>query len=511
MAANLGSMVATLTARTKPFDQKMKKSGGNLKGFSDKSKKVNDGLKEMGKSALKAVASFVGFKKMISFLDQLSAKMDKIVKTARGFDMLTSQFMGLQFSMQQFGVDAQKVPEILAKIQKAVFDAIMSPTGMQANIFKQLGLDINNLAAQSPDTQLLMIFDALNKLQDASVRTALIVTLFGDEVGISLTNLAAQGTDAIQELIDRFQYLHGPVSENMLQAMEDWQDQTHELATAWDGFKLAIAATLSMALTPLILIMTEIIAAFNSTEPFIRHLIVNIGTLTAVVISLVAAFKMFAVVLKTVNALLASQLAAKIALLAVANPFLTALVGFTGLFVSVGLAMDQAESSSQALTAQLEQEMTAQLNAAEAAAVHAQRMQELRTKAEALKKQFRTPIQIFEEAITGLVELATTIDDLTGSTFIDVNTFNQGLAQAVQQLIQASNIAEKIQNTLKAVEAVGLGTMAEVSARLSIQREGQAQQQYQQHVLRLQQQTNQLLSQIANNTGATLPVVNLVP
>tara|TARA_B100000519_G_scaffold26385_1_gene18520 strand:+ start:2365 stop:3900 length:1536 start_codon:yes stop_codon:yes gene_type:complete len=511
MAANLGSMVATLTARTKPFDQKMKQSGSNLKGFGDKSKKVNDGLKEMAKSAMQAVASFVGFRKMISFLDQISAKMDKIVKTARGFNILTSQFMGLQFALEQFGVDGERVSQLLAKIQKAVFDAIRSPTGLQATIFQQLGLDIDKLAAQSPDQQLLTIFEALNNLQDAGLRTGLIMSLFGDRLGISLTNLAAQGTDAIQELIDQFQYLHGPVSDNMLQAMEDWQDTTNELSKAWDGFKLAIATTLARALKPLVSIMTEIIAAFNSTEPFIRHLIVNIGTLTAVVIALAAAYKMFSVVLKTVNALLASQLAAKIALLAVANPFLTALAGFTGLFVAIGLAMDDAESSSQALTAQLEQEMTAQLNAAEAAAVHAQRMQELRTKAEALKKQFRTPIQIFEEAVTGLVELATTIDDLTGSTFIDVNTFNQGLAQAIQQLIQASNIAEKIQNTLKAVEAVGLGTMAEVSARLSIQREGQAQQQYQQHVLRLQQQTNQLLQQISNNTGATLPVVNLVP
>ena len=109
------------------------------------------------------------------------------------------------------------------------------------------------------------------------------------------------------------------------------------------------------------------------------------------------------------------------------------------------------------------------------------------------------------------MELATTIDDLTGDTFIDVNTFNQGLSQAVQQLVKASNIADKIANTLKGVGAVALGTMEEVQARLASNRQATAQKQHQAHVIRLQQQTNQLLQQISANTGATLPVVNLVP
>ena len=194
MAANLGSMVATLTARTKPFEQGMKRAGGDMKQFGNKSKGVNDGLKEMAKNALQAVASFVGFRKMISWLNEISAAMDKIVKTARGFNILTSQFMGLQFALEQFGIEGESLGRIFAKIQKAIFDAIRSPTGLQATIFQGLGLDIDKLAAQNPDQQLLTIFEALNNLQDAGLRTGLIMSLFGDRLGISLTNLAAQVT-----------------------------------------------------------------------------------------------------------------------------------------------------------------------------------------------------------------------------------------------------------------------------------------------------------------------------
>ena len=123
----------------------------------------------------------------------------------------------------------------------------------------------------------------------------------------------------------------------------------------------------------------------------------------------------------------------------------------------------------------------------------------------------KIPDEVFRDTIQELVDLHTTIDDLTGQPFITFETFNRGIAHAINQLMKAKDVAKDLKNMLRGVQAVTLGTMEEVSARLSANRQANVQQQYQQKQLQLQQQTNQLLQQISNNTGIPLPIVNLVP
>ena len=142
---------------------------------------------------------------------------------------------------------------------------------------------------------------------------------------------------------------------------------------------------------------------------------------------------------------------------------------------------------------------------------HLKEMERLRNLAKKWTDILKTPEEIFSDTINELVELYTGIDDLTGQPFITFDTFNRGITHAINQLLKAKDIAKDLKNMLRGVQAVAFGTMEEVSARLSAERQDKAQQAYRQKQLQLQQQANQLLQQISNNTGTPLPVVNLVP
>ena len=89
------------------------------------------------------------------------------------------------------------------------------------------------------------------------------------------------------------------------------------------------------------------------------------------------------------------------------------------------------------------------LSAIAAATQLAAQMDKLRSTAASLRQSLRTPFEVFRDELQQLVELHTWIDDQTGQTFIDTDTFNRGIAAAVEKLSKALNLAQKIRDALK--------------------------------------------------------------
>lgn len=508
MAANLGSMVATVSARTKPFEQGMKRAGGNMQQFGTSTKKVNDDLKKMAQAAIAAIGSFVGFGKLKSMISEVSQEMDKLTKTARGLGISAQELARLEFASGIMGVDPSTLTKGLQQLQKTILDA---NTGLATarRAFQMIGVSLDDLAQMSPDEQFIKIMDALSQIEDAGLRSALAMQIFGSRTGRELANMAAVGTDGLQGLFNEFDNLHGVITDEMTDANENWRDSILRLETSWNGMKTVLSTTLIEIINPLVDKLTAAVAVFNNLDGETKAWVFTLTIVTPMVMALVVVLNASLIpALRGVFTLLKS-----IGAFTLKHPIAAAVILATTWGFSA-MAADKMKEVLKELTAAYDEHVEGLMknnNAAGDFMKNMEKQQQLLTKADGLMQGFKTPEMVFEDTVTELIELLTTVNEITGDKFIDLTTFNKGLAQAIQQLVSAHDISKQIQQTLQGVEAVALGTMAEVRARLAANRQATAQQQHQAHVIRLQQQAVQLLQQIANNTGVQLPVVNLIP
>ena len=91
--ANLGSLVATITANTKPFQQGMRRAKGSLGGFQEQTSKFN--MRGMIAKLGLAAAAFAGMRAAVAQVKQQLTDLDNLGKTA--------DKLGL--GVQQFGVN----------------------------------------------------------------------------------------------------------------------------------------------------------------------------------------------------------------------------------------------------------------------------------------------------------------------------------------------------------------------------------------------------------------------
>jgi len=510
MAANLGSMVASLTVQTRPFDSGLKRSAGQLNRFGNHVKTNTANLKRMAGTALKTVGAFLGFRAVVNIFNEARAAIDKVTKAARGLGMSAQALEQWQHAASLAGVSQETMVKAFNKLPFVIGQAQQGLATYQ-RAFKLLGLDANQLANLSPAEQMKELAAAISQIQNPTDRAALVMQLFGSRIGAELIPLLMQTTEELQAQFNEWDELAGIIGGVGRKAVEDYNDSLTKLDAIWQGLKRALTVTLATALTPIVNTFIDWRRALNDLDPRLAAIITGTLKFVAAMTGLIVAYRLFALTLKAVNVLLDAQLIKKLALLAVANPFMAALVGFTGLFVSIGLAMDDGKKAAKDLGKEIENETQKMLSAIGAATQLAAKMDSLRAAAESLKQTLRTPFEIFRDELTQLVELSTWIDDQTGLPFIDTDTFNRGIAAAVDKLAKALNLAQKIRDALKPVAAVRLGTMAEVEARHESERQVKAQGQYQNQILKLRQKANGMLAQIQANTAAQPPIANVQP
>ena len=121
MAANLGSLVANITANTKPFSKGMKTAGGDMGKMQQSAKKFS--LKSMlGKMALAAGAAMAFAKALAGVKDQM-AELDKLGKTADKLGIGVQELERLRYSASLAGVEAAGFDKSLEKMQRGLSEA----------------------------------------------------------------------------------------------------------------------------------------------------------------------------------------------------------------------------------------------------------------------------------------------------------------------------------------------------------------------------------------------------
>ncbi len=510
MAASLGTMVATLVANTKPFEQKMRRASKDMKGFGSEVQKQTKDLKQMGKAAISAIASFMGFRKIIGILQEISRELFRMNKQAMTLGLSAQELREWEFVAARTGMEAQNLSLGMMQLQKAITRILVGEGRDVATALHAIGVSVQQLETLSPEDAFMAVIEGLHNLGDAGLQATYAMILFEDHLGMELMPLLQQGPGVIDELREHLRAMTHEIDGDLLRASKDLHNAQTDLNAVWFDAKMALFQIYGPALTELIERLTELVSWFNradqSTQIFVLTLTIAVPAVIMLHIALttllIPALKKIYEWLKTITMFTAK------------NPFMFTLLMATMLFVQLGLSMEESEEAMDNLQDAADEfnKKMGQTNQTMSQVVaHLKEMERLRNLAKKWTDILKTPEEIFSDTINELVELYTGIDDLTGQPFITFDTFNRGITHAINQLLKAKDIAKDLKNMLRGVQAVAFGTMEEVSARLSAERQDKAQQAYRQKQLQLQQQANQLLQQISNNTGTPLPVVNLVP
>lgn len=246
MAANLGSLVANITANTKPFSKGMKTAGGDMGKMQQSANKFS--LKSMIAKIGLAAGAAIGFAKAIAGVKDQMAELDKLGKTADKLGVGVQELEQLRFAAEQSGVASNTLDMALQRMVRRVNEAAHG-TGEAKNALKEMGLSAKELAVQSPDQQMRVIADAMKKIQSPAERVRLAMKLFDSE-GVALVNTLSQGSSALDEQAAKFDKLNGVMSRADIKGVEDANDAMHELKIAikgaWRSFTIAIAPVIKL-------------------------------------------------------------------------------------------------------------------------------------------------------------------------------------------------------------------------------------------------------------------------
>jgi len=244
MAANLGTLAATITANTKPFSKGMKTAKGDTaqlqkstKGFSTKTMMI--GLAAAAGAALVLAKAFGAVK------DQM-AELDKLGKTASKLGVGVQELERLRYAASLAGVEAAAFDKSLEKMARGVSEASHG-LGTAKLALDDMGLSAAELMKQSPDQQMLTLANAIKKVKNPAEKARVAYQIFG-RAGVDMINMLDQGSEAIEEQGKKFDELNGVMSRADIDAIaaanDAWTDTKVAIKGAWRQFTISIAPVL---------------------------------------------------------------------------------------------------------------------------------------------------------------------------------------------------------------------------------------------------------------------------
>lgn len=228
-----------------------------------------------GLFAAAATAVSAGAFKMTA---SVTAQGDAIAKTADRLGIGVEALQELQFAAERTGVSNQTLNMALQRMTRRVSEAAQG-SGEAVKAIKELGLSAESLAQMSPEQQMAVFADALEKVGNQGDKTRLAMKLFDSE-GVALLNTLSGGSAALNGYAEEVRGLGGVLSEDSVRASEKFQDQLTNLQAAFGGIKNELAAELIPVFVDELLpvIMNDIIPAFKEFIPVIASVVSNFSS-----------------------------------------------------------------------------------------------------------------------------------------------------------------------------------------------------------------------------------------
>lgn len=315
MATNIGSLATTFIARTKPFESGMHRANRSMKGMRTQTMAVSASLKRMARTAIATIGAYIGFHAIKSMFVGLTKELDNLTKSAQKLGTTVQALRQLQFIGGIAGVD----PESIVKSMEKMLDSIgQAQQGLKSylDVFEQLKLDVDELSKMDPSKAFKEILVAVADLPTAAEKMMALRRIFG-RAGGDLMVIANMTAAEINALGVEFDELGGTVTAGSLAAVEQYNDSLLRLSTAFASFKIQLTIFVSVALKPLIKMMTHLTKSQVNGRSELGKTIAKWASMVAtymVVIALVPRIvKGIGLIIKAIKAMTKAQISMKAA------------------------------------------------------------------------------------------------------------------------------------------------------------------------------------------------------
>ena len=254
-----------IVANTRQAQRGIKQLGGSFKKLDQQTRGLGTSLSSPltmlaagATAAAAAVAALAAA--VVKNAVEVAAMGDEIAKTARATGLSAEQFQKYAFAAERGGVSQAKMSAGLKVLSRNLLEAQQGSKQMQKR-FEDMGVQIQNADGSLRSTE-QVLGDVANRVQllgVSSQTTAELMQVMGRS-GADLTNVLLGGEAGLKAMGDEAERLGGIMSEELLDASEEYQDAITDLQTAFGGLRNELAEETIPQLTELAKRMTTVIS-----------------------------------------------------------------------------------------------------------------------------------------------------------------------------------------------------------------------------------------------------------
>ncbi len=237
MAATVGKLVVTMTARTGKFQKGLRKAGSMVGKFAS-------GLAGITKKVLKFGAIMAGAAAVAIayFTKQAFASIDATAKLARQVGISIDGLRGLHRAAVITGASQEDVTKAVGVFTKTIGEAAVTGIGLGKDALDALGLSAEDLIKLPVDESVALIADEMNKLGTQSEKAYVAAKLFG-RGGLAMINTLALGSKGLAEMTAGAIMLQGSLSAFDAAKVEEANDAIADMRLILTGMfeRIAVA------------------------------------------------------------------------------------------------------------------------------------------------------------------------------------------------------------------------------------------------------------------------------
>lgn len=242
--ATIASLVVNLVAGTASFERSMARAGRTVRLWGAQAA----AFAAKGAVVLAAAATAAAVAIAAHTL-KAAQNIDAIAKLTDRLGVTTEAYTGLAHAANLAGVDNEAFGRAMEQMSRRIGEAA-TEGGATADALAQLGLKAEDLARMTADQQFRTLADAMRNTENASVRAALAVDLFGKS-GQPLINTLMLGSEGLATMSAEAEALGITFSRVDAAKVEEMNDTLTRVKATFQGFFQQLAIQFAPLITHL--------------------------------------------------------------------------------------------------------------------------------------------------------------------------------------------------------------------------------------------------------------------
>lgn len=261
--------MATIVGLTVEFKAKTKKLTKALKGakarvgrfaraarkaiskaFSKGVKKAITSIKKLVKSIFSikgALAAALSVGGLIVFFDRMTKNVKELSVWSKTLNVSINDLQKFGFAVKSVGFDMDKMTDILKDVQDKMGDFLVSGGGEAADIFEEMGQNIDDFKNLGPVQILEKLERVTSKLSDKK-RIFIFEALAND--ASKLLPLLSKNSKELNRMAKEFESFGLRFTKQQVANANQFQKQMGVMGTLWSGFTQMLASELAPAFNP---------------------------------------------------------------------------------------------------------------------------------------------------------------------------------------------------------------------------------------------------------------------